>query len=129
MRAFTLSGILIAIGGVSTPFVMLWFRHRALRDPVAAHRKITEDERESLRRRGRFSVVTFVGVWVISLGLIGRIDARRIAVEPSRRARRHTRDGGGNRMATPELALSSLRLSSRLSACSRGPGPMRNVAA
>jgi len=70
MRAFAFLGTLIAIGGASTPFLILWFRHRALRDRVAAHRTITQDERELLRRHGRTSVVNFVGFWVISLGLI-----------------------------------------------------------
>jgi uncharacterized membrane protein len=84
MRASTLFGTLVAIGGASVPFIILWFRHRALRDRVVAHRRTTEEEREHLRRRGRSSVVTFVGFWLISLGLIAAVST--LAVSPASEA-------------------------------------------
>lgn len=70
MRTSTLLATLAAICGASTPFVILWFRHRALRERVTPHRLLTDDERKSLRRRGRSSVISFIGFWVIALSLI-----------------------------------------------------------
>lgn len=69
MRSHTF-GALLAIAGVSTPFVVLWLRHRALREPVAVRRPATDAEREFLQRRGRWSIISFVCFWLIAAGLV-----------------------------------------------------------
>ena len=70
MRNSAVIGLMLAIAGASTPFVILAFRHRALRQRVKAHREATDQERERLRRRARASVVGFVAFWIVALGLI-----------------------------------------------------------
>ena len=62
--------IALAIAGLATPFLLLARRRRALNQPVATVREPTQDERNTLRRRGRLSVAVFVLFWFTSVGLI-----------------------------------------------------------
>ena len=73
MRGSAFLAVLFGIGGAATPFVMLWFRRRALRQRVTWHRTATIVERAQLRRRGRLSIVRFVLFWLASIGLITAI--------------------------------------------------------
>lgn len=66
--------ILIAVAGVATPFVILAFRHRALRQSFAT-RPIAEADRRRVRGYGRLSVGAFTGFWIATIALIVAVEA------------------------------------------------------
>jgi hypothetical protein len=65
----TVLPILIAVAGVATPFVILAFRQRALRQSFAT-RPVAEADRLRVRGYGRLSVGAFTGFWVVTIALI-----------------------------------------------------------
>ena len=78
MMSLGLLGIALALAGGSTPFIILWLRHRALANRTPANRQPTEAECRAVRKRGRVSVIAFVLFWVVSFALAfvtSRLDA------------------------------------------------------